>query len=304
MKPVLALKVDVDTERGTREGVPALMRLLELYSVPATFLFSLGPDNTGKAISRIFRPGFFSKVSRTSVVGTYGVRTLLNGTLLPAPHIGKRHAGLLRSVHERGFEVGIHCHDHYRWQDHLFSFSLEQTREEFDKARREFSRIFGFEARVAGAPGWQASAASKQVYDDAGLHYASDCRGESPFFPRIDGRTFKTLEIPTTLPTLDELLGHPEFPDDTIPQHYVSLLRRDRPNVLTIHAEIEGGPKQPIFREILRLSRAAGFEFVKMEELAEGLLESPAAIPACEVEMMPIAGRSGTVATQVCGVAV
>ena len=56
MKPLLALKVDVDTDRGTREGVPALVRLLEEFGIPATFLFSLGPDNTGKSITRIFRP--------------------------------------------------------------------------------------------------------------------------------------------------------------------------------------------------------------------------------------------------------
>ena len=33
----------------------------------ATFLFSLGPDHTGRAIKRVFRPGFFGKVRRTSV---------------------------------------------------------------------------------------------------------------------------------------------------------------------------------------------------------------------------------------------
>jgi len=83
----LALKIDVDTDRGTREGVPALLADCQEFGVPACFLFSLGPDQTGRAITRIFRPGFFQKVSRTSVVSLYGVRTLLNGTLLPAPHI-------------------------------------------------------------------------------------------------------------------------------------------------------------------------------------------------------------------------
>lgn len=298
MSPIIALKVDVDTERGTREGVPRLVHLLEEFDVPATFLFSLGPDNTGKAITRIFRPGFFKKVSRTSVLEIYGVRTLLNGTLLPAPHIGRRHAGLLRSVHERGFEVGIHCYDHYHWQDHLFRFSQEQTRTEFNRARGEFLRIFGSEARTAGAPGWQASFESKQIYDDAELHYASDCRGNSAFFPRVGDRTFKTLEIPTTLPTLDELLGSPEFPDAAIVPYYLSLLRRNQANVLTIHAEIEGGSKLPIFCDFLRGALEAGFTFVAMEQLADMLLADKSRIPTCEMRMAPIEGRSGLVGTQ------
>ena len=61
----LALKVNVDTLRGTEEGVPRLARLLELHGAGATFLFSLGPDHTGRAVRRILRPGFLSKVRRT-----------------------------------------------------------------------------------------------------------------------------------------------------------------------------------------------------------------------------------------------
>ncbi|RBH51375.1 4-deoxy-4-formamido-L-arabinose-phosphoundecaprenol deformylase, partial [Pseudomonas sp. MWU13-2860] len=72
----LALKIDVDTWRGTRDGVPRLMHMLQQHHAKATFLFSLGPDHTGRAIKRVFRPGFLSKVSRTSVVEHYGIRTL------------------------------------------------------------------------------------------------------------------------------------------------------------------------------------------------------------------------------------
>ena len=78
----LALKVDVDTDRGTREGVPNLLADLREHGATACFLFSLGPDQTGRAITRIFRPGFLQKVGRTSVVEIYGLRTLLNGDAL------------------------------------------------------------------------------------------------------------------------------------------------------------------------------------------------------------------------------
>src|SRR6266851_6413500 len=103
----LALKIDVDTYRGTREGVPALIDILKRHGAGATFLFSLGPDHTGRAIKRALRPGFMQKVGRTSVVSHYGIRTLLYGTLLPGPDIGKRCAPILRSVRDAGFEVGI-----------------------------------------------------------------------------------------------------------------------------------------------------------------------------------------------------
>ncbi len=294
----LALKIDVDTDRGTRIGVPNLVRDLQEFEAPGCFLFSLGPDQTGRAITRIFRPGFFKKVSRTSVVKLYGIRTLLNGTLLPAPHIGRRNTRILREVRDAGHEVGIHCYNHYRWQDYVNKMSLDTVRAEFIAARAEFLRIFGTEAQTAGAPGWQSNPRSRQIYDEANLLYSSDVRGHSPFFPRIGDQVFKTLEIPSTLPTFDELLGRPEYPEDKIVPHYLSLLRADRPNVFTLHAEIEGMGHRPLFRALLAACREAGVEFIRLDELAKELLANRDALPIHDQVPAEIDGRSGNVATQ------
>jgi peptidoglycan/xylan/chitin deacetylase (PgdA/CDA1 family) len=294
----LALKVDVDTDRGTRIGVPNLVADCSDAGVPACFLFSLGPDQTGRAITRVFRPGFFKKVSRTGVVRLYGIRTLLNGTLLPAPHIGRRNARAMREVRDAGFEIGIHCYNHYRWQDHLSEMSLEAVRAEFLAARAEFLRIFGRAAETAGAAGWQSNAGSREIYDEAGLLYSSDTRGREPFFPRLGGRVFSTLEIPSTLPTLDELLGRPEYPEDRIVPHYISLLRPGRLNVFTLHAEIEGMGRRGLFRALLSAWRKAGVEFVRLDESARELLADRQAIPVCDQNYAAIDGRSGLVAAQ------
>jgi peptidoglycan/xylan/chitin deacetylase (PgdA/CDA1 family) len=294
----LALKVDVDTDRGTREGVPNLVSDLKVFNAPACFLFSLGPDQTGRAITRVLRPGFFKKVSRTSVVEIYGLRTLLNGTLLPAPHIGRRNAATMRAVRDAGFEVGIHCYNHYRWQDYVHTMAAADVQTEFDAARAEFRRIFGGEAHTAGAAGWQSNRNSREAYERAGLLYASDTRGGAPFFPRIDGRVFNTLEIPSTLPTFDELMGRPEFPDGKIVAHYLSLLRADRPNVFTLHAEIEGMGRRTLFRDLLAACAAHGVEFIRLDELARELLANRAAIPVRDQVQIEIDGRSGLVAGQ------
>ena len=294
----LALKIDVDTDRGTREGVPNLVADSREFGAPACFLFSLGPDNTGKAISRVFRPGFLKKVGRTSVVQLYGLRTLLNGTLLPAPHIGRRNEAVLRSVRDAGFEVGIHSHDHYRWQDHLHTMELAEIRGEFAAARAEFRRLYGVEALTAGAAGWQCNARSRQVYDEAGLLYASDTRGTAPFFPRGEGRTYQTLEIPSTLPTFDELMGRPEYPDDRIVAYYLSLLRDDRPNVFTLHAEIEGMGKRDLYRALLRACADRGVQFIRLDDLARECLAHRDQIPVCDLLQAPIDGRSGLLAVQ------
>ena len=297
-QPLLAIKIDVDTDRGTRIGVPNLLNLFDEFRIKATFLFSLGPDNTGRAIKRIFRPGFLSKVSRTSVVSTYGLRTLLNGVLVPGPHVGRRNEGVMRLARDRGHEVGIHCYDHIRWQDGLAKMTRDEVYEEFGKARKEFERIFGEPAKTGGAAGWQANSFSLAAYDDAHLLYASDARGTHPFIPRSGGTVYKTLQIPTTLPTLDELLGRPEYPEERISEYYLALLVPNKLNVLTIHAELEGMRQIILFRSLLEQVRERRIQVKKLDDLAVTLLKNPSSIPLCDLISGTVDGRSGTLALQ------
>ena len=289
----LALKIDVDTERGTRLGVPNLLSLLENLQIPATFYLSLGPDNTGRAIQRVFRQGFLKKVSRTNVISLYGIRTLLNGVLLPGPHIGRKHEKLLRSIKNRGFDVGIHAYDHQKWQDNLGKMSRDDFALEFKKAQDEFTRIFGEAAITAAAPGWQANEITLEVYDEASISYASDCRGFSPFYPRNKAIDHKVLQIPTTLPTLDELLGRPEFPLNDLINYYISLLKNDLPNILTIHPELEGMKYLDWFHSLLVACQKHQVEFKKLSEIAA--LDN---YPSGTMQQGTVVGRTGMLAIQ------
>jgi hypothetical protein len=129
----IGLKVDVDTLRGTREGVPRLAALLKKLNVDATFYFSVGPDHTGRAMRRVFRKGFAQKVARTSVLKHYGLKTLLYGVLLPGPDIGLQGGDAMRAVRDSGFEVGLHTYDHVRWQDGVAEAPAAWTRLEFER---------------------------------------------------------------------------------------------------------------------------------------------------------------------------
>src|SRR5258706_4589120 len=107
-KKYLALKIDVDTLKGTRIGVPGLIDTLKKHQAGATFLFSLGQDHTGRAIKRGFRKGFLGKVKRTSLVQHYSFPTLLYGSDHPGPDIARRYADILPRTLVDTFLVSIH----------------------------------------------------------------------------------------------------------------------------------------------------------------------------------------------------
>ena len=294
----IALKVDVDTWRGTREGVPALMRVLDRVGASATFLFSLGPDNTGRAIRRALRPGFFGKVARTSVVEHYGLRTLLYGTLLPGPDIGRREAATLRAVAQAGFETGVHAWDHVRWQDGVANASDAWTRTELQRATERYAEVFGHTPRVHGAAGWQMNTAAYRIEAELGYQFATDTRGYSPFLP-VDGRgqELPLVQFPTTLPTLDELLGHEGRTAFNVHEALLSMTNGlVSMQVYTLHAELEGQKLLRTFEQLLAGWRAQGHTLVSLGQLADATERD--AVPRCCIAVGSVPGRSGSLAIQ------
>ncbi|MFT3906341.1 MAG: polysaccharide deacetylase family protein [Steroidobacteraceae bacterium] len=293
----LALKIDVDTLRGTREGVPPLMQLLRAEQVGATFLFSLGPDHTGRAIKRAFRPGFLKKVSRTSVLEHYGLKTLMYGVLLPGPHIGRSTGELLRTVSASGFETGIHCYDHVLWQDHVATRDAAWTAKQMHLAADAFQRVFGRRAQVHGAAGWQMNLAALELEEALGFSYASDTRGTTPFRPLLTGRASRCAQLPTTLPTLDELIGVDGITPDNVHEPLLErTLRRQDGHVFTLHAELEGMKLRPVLQKLLLGWKRQGYDIVSMETLSRSL--DVERLPVCEVIQGEVPGRSGTLACQ------
>ncbi len=294
----LALKIDVDTYRGTREGVPRLVEALQRHHAQATFFFSLGPDHTGRAIKRVFRPGFIGKVSRTSVVEHYGIKTLLYGTLLPGPDIGKKCADVMRMVKVAGFEVGIHCYDHIRWQDHVAEKDAKWTRHEMQLAVDRFTDIFGEAPKAHAAAGWQMNRHALRLTQQLGFNYSSDTRGTNPFIPMVNAEIVACPQLPTTLPTLDEIMNRDGITPENVARHLLKLTE-DSPetgHVYTLHAELEGGKWLPIFEQLLQGWQAQGYELVSMKQYLQGI--DVATLPRHEMVMREVDGRVGTLAVQ------
>lgn len=291
---IVALKVDVDTYAGTRDGVPALFEDMARFGVFATFYFSMGPDNSGKAVRRIFtRKGFLRKMLRTKAPSAYGIRTMLYGTLLPAPMIAAAFPGVLLGTEQRGHEAGIHCWDHVKWHDYLPLFPKHQTAMELGQADALFEEILGHRAETTAAPGWTVSADSLEVQDAMGLSYCSDGRGTGPFYPVMGDRRFRTLQIPTTLPTADEILGENGITPENIHDYYMAQLKEGL-NVLTIHAELEGGAIRSSFVRLLERFAGEGIRCITLGEAARMVGN----VPACRLFMGELAGRAGKVAIQ------
>ncbi len=295
MRTRFALKVDVDTHAGLERGVPALAELLAAHDVRASFFVVCGPDRMGRRLGRLLDPGFVAKLLRTRVLAAYGWRTLLSGTLLPARPVAAAFPETLRDLVAAGHEVGVHGWDHARWQDRLPHLQPADVESEVGRAATTLRDLLGAAPLGFAAPGWRCTAASLAAVDAAAFAYRSDTRGSSPYRPAAAGSVFRAPEIPTTLPTLDEVYGRPDRRPAELAEHYGDLVRSGALNVHTIHAELEGGPHLDILDALLARLRGS-VQFVRLCDEAAAL--GGTELPVCTVREGRVPGRAMPVAVQ------
>jgi len=291
-RPIVGLRVDVDTRRGLDEGVPRLLELFRRIGVRASFFVTMGPDHSGRALRRALRPSFLAKMWRTNPLKLYGLRTLLSGTLVPARLVGAGAPAMLRQIADEGHEVAPHGWDHVGWQDRIHRLDQVAIRADLDLAARAFLAAVGVVPSASAAPGWRTSALALAVQDGRGFRYASDTRGDSPFRPSVDDGALATLQLPTTMPTMDEMLGRVA----DVPRTLAEAVRPGL-NVFTLHAEVEGGALLETFEVFLAQVVAARARLTRLDEIAARALAADD-VPVARVVRGWIGGRSDWIALQ------
>jgi len=291
----IGLRIDVDTFKGTRIGVPNLCQVLAGHGIKATFFFSVGPDNMGRHVWRLLRPAFLWKMLRTRATRLYGWDILLRGTLWPGPIIGKRLADVIRDAAQAGHEVGLHAWDHHAWQAHIDRMDANAVHRSVHRGVELLTQLLGHPPTCSAVPGWKCNDLVLREKAQFSFRYNSDCRGTSVFHPIVDGHELQQAQVPVTLPTYDEVIGHDGVSNDNYNDYLLGLLRRDGLNVLTIHAEVEGIVCLQMFEQFVEKALSKGCSFVPLG----ALIQDSQPTVAARIAAKEIHGREGWVACQV-----
>ncbi len=290
----IGLRIDVDTLRGTRYGVPSLCRVLAAHSVRATFFFSVGPDNMGRNLWRLLNPAFLSKMLRTEASDLYGWDILLMGTLGPGPLIWKRTADVIHAAAKEGHEVGLHAWDHYRWQRYIEKMDALEIFRGLETGFKILTDITGSPPVCSAAPAWKCTDEALRAKSGLPFLFNSDCRGKSVFLPVPESPHAVQPQIPVTLPTYDEVIGKDGITDSNYNDYLLSVISEEGINVLTIHAEVEGIARLKLFGSFMKKAREKGVTFSTLGDL----LPLMGDLNSHHIEKKEFSGREGWVSVQ------
>jgi undecaprenyl phosphate-alpha-L-ara4FN deformylase len=278
---ILGLKIDVDTYRGMKSGVPRLLSLLRAEGLRATFYLSIGPDASGRALLQVLKnPLFLRKMVKTGAGSLYGFRTALYGTLLPSPLIALSFPELVRQVIAEGHEVQFHAWDHRRWQDELTARPEGWIREWFEKGLEGFERLMGQRPSSFGAPAWLIDDRVLSILRGYNFAYLSCTRASSPF---IHEGT-ELIEIPSDLPCFEEI-GFTASDDPLL-----AALGSGSIHVLPVHAEVEGGLMGDRFVHLMHAVKKMDYRILPLGEILPLLDRESLPVRRFSLRLLP--GRS------------
>ena len=265
----LALKIEAATFRGTLVGVPRLVEALRAAGAQASFFFNLGPDRSGSLLGRLLAESRHG----ASLIERHGLATALYGTLLPGPDVGQRCAEILRGVRDAGFETGVLAWCRADWQRRAARADAGWTERQMRRAVDRYQRILGTAPTAHAAAGWQLNPHALRLTQRLGFGFASDTRGSHPFVPVWNAEVVLCPQLPTTLPTLDELLLQEDCNLDNVHERLLALTAEppSTGHVFTLRAELEGQKLLPVLGRLLQGWQAQGYALVSLGGLFESI---------------------------------
>lgn len=291
---LLVLRIEVPTWRAA-QAVPAFVEILKRHHADASFLFSLGSDSSGRSLGHAYRPQRHGRPLGSSFADHFGWGSLLYGTLLPAPYIGRRSKTILQQLQESGHEVGILGWDSLAWVSRIEQASAAWSQDQLERANAAFHEVLGVQPQLHAAPGWRSNPHALRQTQQMGYNYASDMRGHCPFVPVWHGEIVRCLQIPTTLPTLDELLATAD-PANLGEQLLALTAAADQHHVFSLRLDPAHNVAPALIENLLTGWREQGYELASVRSLANR--QHIDKLPRHEVIVGAVPGRSGTLLLQ------
>ena len=283
----IALRVEIGSMRGLREGIPNLLRLFGQYRVRASFFFPLGRDLSGWQPLTTWR-------GRRRL----GLAALAYGTLVIAPSLARSAAGHMAAARAEGHEIGLLGLSPQYWARQLAHADNVRVERETADLWARYLDLGGQAPSALATPCWQVHPALLAALSARRYRYSTLTRGRFPYYPVLQGVRSGIPEVPTTLPTASELLRQKGVTYDNLHEFLYAESRHLLPagHVYSASAEREGLDMLPLMERLLVMWRGQQGMLRPLGAMLEEL--DSAGLPCHQVGWGKVLGGQGPMAMQ------
>jgi len=245
------LRVDLESDRGIKEGLPKLLDLLGKYNMKASFYIPMGGESN--LIDFVMYRGKMESAGERSIkVWTLGDK--LRMILSPRDFV-KKNENMLKRILREGHELGLHGWKHREWTRGLDKINVK---ERIIKSRRKYKILFGKDVISFCSPGFNTNLVVLKILRANDIRFISDFAGDE--IKIYDGMK----NVPITIcgnkrtPIIEWLVSQGK-PDEEIILEIIDKIKTKRLSSIYIHDLFEARFKLDVLEEV--------FKFVKNNEI-------------------------------------
>ncbi|MEK6925705.1 MAG: polysaccharide deacetylase family protein [Nanoarchaeota archaeon] len=171
MKKTFTLRVDLESDKGIRKGLPKLLDLLKIYGIKASFYLVMGGESN---VVEIIKYREKMKSSGERLIKLWSFRDKLRMALFPRDFV-KGNLDILKRVLDEGHELGLHGWKHREWTRGLKKISV---RDRIHRAKMRYARLFGRNPISFASPGFNVNDEVLKALSEEEIKFISDYSGE------------------------------------------------------------------------------------------------------------------------------
>lgn len=245
------LRIDLESDKGIKEGVPKLLNLLKKYNIKASFYLSMGGESN---LSEILKHRSNLKTSGERKIKLWSLKEKARMAFIPRDFVNKNKK-ILKRILDEEHELGLHGWKHREWTRSLEKIDLENT---IKKSMNKYIRLFGEKPLSFASPGFNVNDKVLKILEKNNIKFMSDFPGEKA------KKYGKIKNIPMTIlgkdkmPIIEYLVSRGKS-DEEILEIMKKEIEKKEISSFYIHGMFEGRFKIKLLEDI--------FKFIKRRKI-------------------------------------
>ena len=258
MKKTFALRVDLESNKGIRIGLPRILDLLKKFNFKASFYVVMNGESDIFDIIRYRKQfGGERKIKVFSIIEK--IRILF----FPKDFV-KKNEKILKRIIKENHELGIHGWKHRAW---LRGFNKIDIKEHLILSKIKYEKLFKKEPTSFAAPGFKTNKKVIKLLGDLDFKIISDLPGNKP--KKIKK---KIVNVPITINgknnmPIIEYLASKNLRDEKILKILKKKIKQKKLSTIYVHGLFECIKKIDLLEDLFRFIKKNKIKVKKLEEI-------------------------------------
>jgi len=249
MKKTFFIRIDLESQKGIRKGVPRILEVLERNGVKGSFYLTMGGESN---IFEILKNRNKLSSSGERKIKVWTLREKIRMVFFPKDFV-RANEKILKRILEGGHELGLHGWKHREWTRNLGSLDVEKA---ISNSIKKYVNLFGKRPTSWSSPGFNTREKVLLLLEKNHFRFVSDFQEEQSF------GNLKNLPLTilgkNKMPFIEYWVGEGKT-DAEILRKFKDQLKVKTLASFYIHGLFEGRFKTELLGRMIKLLKKEGF---------------------------------------------